>query len=244
MCSYRMLQQCFTFLPGIGMKTIEHLGAQSIVTWNDFLHVGKIKGISTKRKAYYDRQLQQAQRAVEQDNIAYFVDRLPQREMWRLYSRYKDSCCFVDCEVDSKGMLIVVTVSDRFTSATFIRGMHLNSRAITAMINSYRLIVTYNGSAFDMVKLKKFGVRFVVPHLDLKPLCQRLGLSGGLKDVEEQLGIHRPRHLKGSAVDAWKAFWASGDREWLQLLVAYNEADAVNLHQLAEKCITQVASKI
>jgi uncharacterized protein len=101
--------------------------------------------------------------------------------------------------------------------------------------------VTYNGSAFDMVKLKKFGVTFIVPHLDLKPLCSRLGLKGGLKNIEKQLGIFRPDHLQGSAVDAWKAFWASGDKEWLQLLVDYNEADAVNLHQLAEKCIRHVA---
>jgi uncharacterized protein len=235
-----MLQHCFTFLQGIGIKTVENLAVQSVRTWSDFIQAERIRGLSAKRKAYYNRQLRQAQRALANDDIAYFVKCLPQREMWRLYSHYKGVCCFVDCEVDSHGKLIVVTVSDRFTSATFVRGMSLSSQAITAMVNSYRLIVTYNGSAFDMVKLKNFGVQFVIPHLDLKPLCSRLGLKGGLKDIEKQLGIFRPKHLRGSAVDAWKAFWASGDREWLQLLVDYNEADAVNLHQLAEKCMNSV----
>jgi hypothetical protein len=125
-----MLQHCFTFLPGIGPKTAARLES---CTWKGFMATEKIVGISAKRKAYYDRQLQKAQCALEHDEIKYFVDRLPQREMWRLYSRYKDVCCFVDIEVNSSGKIIVVTVSDRFTSATFVRGMSLSAKAITAI---------------------------------------------------------------------------------------------------------------
>ncbi|MBW3022318.1 ribonuclease H-like domain-containing protein, partial [Candidatus Woesearchaeota archaeon] len=37
-------------------------------------------------------------------------------------------------------------------------------------------------------------------------------------------------------VDLWKAYHASGDKEYLQLLVQYNEEDIVNLKPLMEYC--------
>ena len=76
----------------------------------------------------------------------------------------------------------------------------------------------------------------VLPNL----LLWILGLAGGLKEIEPMVGIQRPSHLRGSATDAWKAFWASGDHEYLELLIAYNEQDAVSLYQLMEWCTARL----
>ena len=68
----------------------------------------------------------------------------------------------------------------------------------------------------------------------MKPLCINLNLLGGLKEVEKQLNLRRPSHLKGNAVDLWKAFHASGDREYLDLLLDYNQEDCENLQGIMD----------
>ncbi len=239
-----MLDRCFTFLAGVGTKTEERLAALGVRTWDDFLRTAAIAGVSPKRKLFYNRQLQLAERALAQHDLAFFAQRLLQREMWRLYLSFREHACFLDLEVGTDGSIIVLTLSDRFRSATLVRGMQLEQSAVQQELQRCKLLVTYNGSAFDIPKLEKFlGKRLAIPHFDLKPLCERLGLRGGLKDIERQLGIARPAHLRGSAADAWKAFLASGDKEYLELLVQYNEEDAVNLHQLAEKCLALLQRK-
>jgi uncharacterized protein len=233
-----MIENSFVFLEGIGLETERKLWEQGVSTWGDFLSQDVV-GISSKRKGYYDRKLVEAKKALQRKDVGYFSRILPQREMWRLYGHF--SCCFLDIEVDGAGEIIVVTLFDKFESKTLVRGMHLERGVLLKELSQYGMLVTYNGSAFDIPKIEKFiGKKLAVPHIDLKALCHRLGLKGGLKEVERQLGIIRPQHLQGSAVDAWKAYLASGDREYLELLVEYNEADAVNLHQLVEKCLGRV----
>lgn len=227
-------------MDGIGEKKEAQLKVYGICTWNDFLSAKKVPSISLQRKLHYDRLLTQAQHALVQRDARYF-SLLPQREMWRLYGLFKSDCCFVDIEADTRG-IIVLTLFDRFESKTFVRGVHLERDIVQRELDKHKLIVTYNGSAFDVPRLRKFGVDLLQPHLDLKPLCERLGLVGGLKDIEQQTGIQRPSHLHGSATDAWKAFWASGDREYLELLIAYNEQDAVSLYQLMEWCVKRSTS--
>ena len=229
-----MIEECFQFLDGIGEKKERLLNKQNVRTWEDFLRARTLSGISLQRKSHYDRLLQLARKALLQQDTGYFST-LQQREMWRLYPSFKNNCCFVDIEADRKGV-IVLTIFDRFESTTFVRGVHLEKEIVQKELDKYNLIVTYNGSAFDLLHLKRMGIVITQPHIDLKPLCERLGLAGGLKEIEKTVGIQRPAHLRGSATDAWKAFWASGDREYLELLVAYNEQDAVSLYQLMEWC--------
>ncbi len=236
-----MIDHSFIFLEGIGSKTEEKLWKNGIRTWDDFLRSSSIPGITLRRKAYYDQQLLQAKEALYQQNMGFFFSCLPQREMWRLYQYFRDGCCFFDVEVDGHGKIIVLTLFDRFQSKTLVKGMGLEREVIEKELQKYTLLVTYNGSAFDIPHIKKeFHLELSLPHIDLKPLCQRLGLRGGLKEIERQLGINRPSHLHGHPVDLWKAFWASGDREWLELLVQYNEEDAVNLYHLLEKCLVRM----
>ena len=237
-----MIEHSFIFLEGIGRKTEERLWKMGIKTWNDFLK-STIHSISKKRKFYYNRRLEEAKVALIKDP-SYFASVLPQSEMWRLYPIFKDSCCFLDIEVDSKGAIILITLFNRFESKTLVKGMHLDQKNLSHELEKYDLIITYNGSAFDLPKIKKqFNLALKKPHIDLKPLCQRLGLKGGLKDIEQAFNILRPQHLRGSPVQAWKAFWASGDKEYLDLLVQYNEEDAVNLYQLLEKCLLKLKQK-
>jgi len=65
--------------------------------------------------------------------------------------------------------------------------------------------------------------------------CKRLGLSGGLKPIERQLGIERDRpDISGrDAVRLWHQY-ERGDEAALDTLVSYNREDTVNLRTLAD----------
>lgn len=240
-----LIQRTFCFLDGVGARKEKQLWKQGIKEWSDFLGATEteIRGISKERKVYYDRQLRKAQEALETDDAAYF--RVFGKEQWRLYAFFKDEAGFLDVEVDGKGKIIVVGVSNYYSTVTFVRGINLERKAIEKELKRYKIIVTFNGSAFDVPKLKKeFGIELHAPHIDLKGLCTRLKMNGGLKEVEKMLNLQRPPHLRGSPVDLWKAFHASGDKEWLDLLIAYNSEDIENLKWVIDYCYKEMERRL
>jgi len=124
----------------------------------------------------------------------------------------------------------VVGISNYYNTNTFVKGFNLENNLLEKELSKYKLLITFNGSSFDLPKLKKqLQLEVKMPHIDLKPLCVKLDLKGGLKEVERILNLKRPEHLYGNPVELWKAFHASGDREYLELLVDYNKEDIENL---------------
>ncbi len=231
-----MIRQSFIFLDRISAKKEKELWLQGITDWHVFLKTKKIKGISLSVKSYYDRKIREAQQALREGNSCYFTDKLPAIEQWRLYDYFKEDCGYLDIEVDSSGRIVVVGISTYFTTTFFVQGANLEKYFLEKELQKYNLLVTFNGSAFDLPRLKKqLGISITVPHIDLKPLCVKLGLKGGLKEVEKHLHLRRPRHLYGNPVDLWRAFHASGDREYLELLLEYNREDVENLRAVMEK---------
>ncbi len=101
-------------------------------------------------------------------------------------------------------------------------------------------IYTYNGSRFDFPFIHTsmgmdLEARF--QHHDLMYDCWENNLFGGLKAVEQQLGI--PRHLQGidgvEAVELWWRYKIDHDNNALALLLQYNKEDVVNLKALNER---------
>jgi len=104
-------------------------------------------------------------------------------------------------------------------------------------MKEYDVVVTYAGARFDLPVLKRAFHNLALPpiHLDLLPLCQKLGLKGGLKRVEKLLGLPRSPETEGltgwDAVKLWQQHLA-GDSQALPLLLKYNQFDIVNLEGL------------
>lgn len=129
--------------------------------------------------------------------------------------------------------------------STFVQGVNLEKVYLEKELMCSKLMITFNGAAFDLPRLKKqLKIEFSLPHIDLKPLCARLGLTGGLKEVENVLHLKRPGHLYGNPVELWKAFHASGDREYLDLLLEYNREDCENLRGVMNVVYKRMKEKI
>ncbi len=218
---------------------------QGIHDWQDFFHAKSIRGIAPEKKSYFDRRLHEAQAALLGENSAYFLGKLPAKEMWRLYDTFRDACGFLDIETDGYGRVVIVGLSDYFTTKTFVRGANLEKELLEKELWRYKLLVTFNGAAFDLRKLKRqYSIELNVPHIDLKPLCSRLGWNGGLKEVEKMLNLRRPEHLYLSPVELWEQFLASGDTEVLERLIAYNAEDVENLKGVMGEVYKKMREKL
>ncbi len=238
-----MVRNSFVFLDRVSAKKEKVWRERGIESWNDFLKTEKIIGVSAPQKYYYDRKIQEAQQALCDGNSAYFRGKLAAKEHWRLYNHFKEECGFLDIEIDSYGKMVVVGISNYFSTNFFVRGVNMEKNILEKELKKYKLIVTFNGAAFDLPRLRKqLGIIIAVPHIDLKPLCVKLGMKGGLKEIEKQLNLKRPAHLYGNPVELWKAFHASGDREYLELLLDYNREDVENLRAVMEKVYQRLKS--
>ena len=121
-------------------------------------------------------------------------------------------------------------------TTTLVAGEDLTARRVREQFAEASLLATFNGARFDVPFLEaSFGLDVDTPHLDLMYPAKRIGLSGGLKPIETELGIDRDRpDLSGrDAVRLWREH-ERGDEAALETLVSYNREDTENLRTLAD----------
>ncbi|MFC1994292.1 ribonuclease H-like domain-containing protein [Chloroflexota bacterium] len=104
-------------------------------------------------------------------------------------------------------------------------------------LGNANIIYTYNGSRFDLPFINtSLGTDLTnkYHHHDLMYDCWRCNLKGGLKSVEQQLGIPRQLHGIGGfeAIMLWRRYRIHNDRNALNTLLEYNKEDVVNLKVL------------
>ncbi|MFT4297703.1 MAG: ribonuclease H-like domain-containing protein [Candidatus Woesearchaeota archaeon] len=237
-----MIRNSFIVLKGISSEMERKLWGFGIKDWNDFVNEDKIKGISKKRKLAYDFNLYQMKDALLNHDSKHFSKLLPKKEHWRLYDSFKDSCIFLDIETSSvNGYITCMTLYDGYETMTFVRNHNLDFSIIKKIISRYRMIVTFNGNVFDLPFLRKYCPDVIPDTLfwDLRHSCAKIGFSGGLKNVENKLGIKRDNFIVeklhgGDPLKLWRMYLGSGDKYYLELLVEYNQEDAVNLKVIAD----------
>jgi len=236
-----MIKNSFIFLEGMTKNTEYRLWSNSITNWDKFLQSVKIKGISSKRKREYDHKIIKAKTNLINNDLELFK-KFPSNETWRLYEYLKDECLFLDIEIGSNYKdIILIGLFNGFETKIMIKNYNLDKKLLLDEIKKYKLLITYNGKSFDVPAIEKyFGMKIDVPHIDLKHCCLRLGLKNGLKEIEKILNIKRPNNLYGRPYDCYKAFMASGDKEYLELLIKYNEEDIINLKPIMEYCYKEL----
>jgi uncharacterized protein len=247
-----LLERTFQLIKGVGAYRERELWAQNIFTWNDFLKESDLRIVMSKR---LDLELKEAISSAKTvlastdsnaSKISALCQHVAPKEGYRLYGSFINEAAFFDIEADGDDVPTVVGIMDKEGVASFRRGHSLEQ--VCERLSKSPIWVTFNGSVYDVPALKKhFGEdRFPTPlvHIDLRFLMKHAKLKGGLKSIEEKLGLHRPPHLKGinglAAINLWRIWNHTRDIKALRILMEYNMYDVINLRSILEWTLWQI----
>ncbi|HUI38559.1 MAG TPA: ribonuclease H-like domain-containing protein [Thermoplasmata archaeon] len=242
-----MLRSTFLHLSGIGPATEAALWRQGLRDWKE---LASPTG-SGVREATLNRELAASEAALSERRVEWFAQRLPPAESWRLYPEFQPETAFLDIETTSlspyEGIVTVVTVHGGGATRTFVADDDLEE--LPAYLRRFGVLVTFNGLRFDVPFLRVRFPELRVPpsHIDLRFLLYRVGYSGGLKRIEQTLGLGTRAGVEG--IDGLEAvrLWAEhrrGRDGALERLVRYNRADTINLEPLLDFATRELGRRL
>ncbi len=242
-----MLRATFLHIEGIGPAREASLWRLGVRDWSDLLLAPGLDG----QRARVTEAVRESETALASADAAWFGHRLPRAEHWRLYPAFAKTTAYLDIETTSlspyEGYVTVVTVHAADGTRSFVRGEDLEE--LPAYLRRYQVLVTFNGSLFDVPFLQVHYPGIVPPpaHIDLRFLLYRIGQAGGLKRIEERLGIGSRAGVEGvkglDAVRLWEEY-RRGNRASLERLVNYNRADTINLEPLLRHAVRELTSRL
>jgi len=232
-----MLKNTFIHIPGIGIKTEERLWDSGILDWDDFKEPFEIN-LSHKKLESIERYLQESRKHIVDNSPKYFEYLLPANMHWRMFPEFRSSTVYLDIETTGLKMwgfkITTISLYDGESIFYYVNGQNLED--FEKDIKRYKLIITYNGKSFDIPFIEShFDITLTQAHIDLRYILASLGLSGGLKGCERQLGIDRKdlEDVDGYfAVLLWYDYIRNENLKALETLLAYNIQDTVNLETL------------
>lgn len=234
-----MLSRSFIHIPGIGPKTERSLWQQGLTDWQQALACDwPVSGFSVGRWAEVCNHLRDSMSRLQTGEHRFFANALSAAEHWRAWPDFRRRTAFVDIETTGMGpwaQITVIGVYDGNRTSSYVAGDNLEQFAYD--IDRYAMLVTFNGTCFDLPHLRRAFPQVSWDHLhcDLRYALKRLGYSGGLKTIERRLGLARADAIEGlsgeDAVRLWYEYLA-GREESLARLVQYNAADVENLQPL------------
>lgn len=230
-----VITSTFCHLRGIGPDREQALWKSGVATWDDFekkyrpqrsLFAGDVGGNAILRE------LELSRKALDEGQLEYFAEKLPKREHYRLAYAFPQDTVFLDIETTGLSRyydyITLVGLSQGTSHYVHLRGC--DPRPLIDAINSAKIVVTFNGSLFDLPFLiQEFGaLRIPKVHVDLRFLVRRIGLKGGQKEIEERLSLKRPAEVADIRGDSAPVLWhrfRRGDEDALRKLILYNHSD-------------------
>jgi uncharacterized protein YprB with RNaseH-like and TPR domain len=242
---FAMLENSFVHLPSIGAQTEERLWSLGCRTWDE-LEEQLPELFGRQRVQKLIMAIEESRAAHDSGELGYFRERLKGSEMWRLVpallkAGHADKIAYLDIETTGLGF---PPASESTSIAIYFGGeLHVEhktpkKRALLEKINTEaKLLVTFNGIAFDMPFLRREfdELEFNQPHLDLRYWFAKLGRRGGLKKIQQSFPEVPQRgsmDIDGfDAVRLWRMHdW--GIENALETLMTYNAEDTIVLEQL------------
>lgn len=245
-----MLESTFVHIPGLGTETEKSLWADGCRTWRDLTDGIDRYSVGQAEKVVVKRTLDKSYKSLEKRDGSFFKRGLGLKDAWRAYPEFRDSCLYLDIETDGGTSGASITTIGMFDGVEFrclIKGQNLQE--FPEIASGYGMIVSFYGANFDLPMLEKRfpGHRFNQIHLDLCPTLRQIGIAGGLKRIEKQLGISRGEDTDGmgglDAIRLWRRYTTLGDDQALETLIAYNREDVVNLEYLAGYAYTHLKKR-
>lgn len=248
-----MLTSSFIFAKGMNEDLERSLWGKGLISWELLRkHVGEAAEVVGQSRAQkLVEAVGEAEQALAKGDHAWFKANWPDRELWRLWKGMADLAKIALVDIETTGLtpgydqITVIGLADGTQARVFVAGRPQPGDELLdkfrEAIRGYHLVVTFNGQNFDIPFIEKHfreaNFRFEQPHLDLLWPARSLGLGGGLKDMEKQIGIERAADIKEmrgtEAITLWGA-WKAGDAAAYKRLTTYCKADCVNLKDFAE----------
>jgi uncharacterized protein YprB with RNaseH-like and TPR domain len=241
-----MLKNTFIHLPHIGRVTEQRLWQNDIITWQDLL---KETNDYAKRFSHIKHLINLSKQKLKKRDVRFFTDRLVSDQQWRIFPDFHSETVYIDIETTGLGSIgdhiTTISLYDGKNIFYYVYGKNLNQ--FKNDIKKYSVLVTYNGKTFDVPFIEReFGIKLHHSHIDLRYVLRSLGIKGGLKSCEHQLGMTRG-DLEGMdgyfAVLLWKDY-LDGNRKALDTLLAYNIEDTINLEKLMIYALEKKLEKI
>ncbi len=245
-----MLRRTFLHLPGIGEHGERKLWASGASDWPSFLEAHGNGRLRTRRHAELAPQVEESIRRYDAGDWTYFDQRLPSNQKWRAFGDFPGRALYVD--IETTGMMggdsiTVIGLYDGRDCRCFVQGRDLEQAL--DMMEAYPLVVTFNGASFDMPLIRERfrHNRLNHVHIDLRFPLKALGYSGGLKRIEQAMGISRSGRTSG--LDGWDAvrLWGEyqrGRAQSLDILLEYNQEDIRNLEPLMRFVYEQMSARL
>jgi uncharacterized protein YprB with RNaseH-like and TPR domain len=251
-----MLTATFQHIPGVGEKKERELWAKGCYTWDDLL--SSDYGLSERKYGKIKQGLIESKERLCALDHHFFRSNLGGKLTWRAYSSFREHACFLDIETTGLSAyssdVTTVCLHGKKGTKSYISGDNMDE--LQEDLQEYKYIVTFNGARFDLPFLtQSLEIQFSHIHLDLMYPLKRLGHSGGLKNIEKNLGMSRDTEgVTGyDAVRLWHAYKndrtveVAGRRvkgtDALDLLVEYNREDTVNLEALADYTVNELTKR-
>ncbi len=149
---------------------------------------------------------------------------------------------YLDIETSFLGDITVVGIFVAPDNFVQLVGGNIEENTIMTALDNADVIVTFNGSRFDLPVIKRktgLDLRKNFKSHDLMYDCWKNNLHGGLKAVEMKLGISRETEgVSGrDALFLWDRYVKRGDNAALDLLLKYNKEDVMNLLVLEDRLL-------
>jgi uncharacterized protein YprB with RNaseH-like and TPR domain len=240
------IEQSYIPVRGVGETTERSLWEQGATHWSRF--DPGLLGEKTGRRV--EDFIARAEPRLETRDVDFFAREFPDDAQWRLYENFREDMLFLDIETTGldhhRDVVTTVSLHRDGETTTLVRGRDLTADRLQSHLEDAGLLGTFNGAQFDVPFLEaELGLDIELPHLDLRFLGQRLGLTGGLKQIEQTIGIEREKpDISGrDAIRLWREY-ERGDRAALETLIEYNRADTVNLETLLDVVVERLDESV
>lgn len=246
-----MINQTFLHCFGIGPKTEEKLQSLGFNTWEDCLKNPEMLPFSPNKKDRFLNCISQSINDLNDGNLNHIISQLPQKEHWRILESFYQDATYFDIETTGlssyDNYTTVISAYRNGELKTFVYGENLDD--FLDLVDNSTLLVTFNGNCFDIPFLENsFNIPQInCPYIDLRWICYHQGYSGGLKSIERQLGVPRPKGI--AEIDGFEAVrlfhkWQKGDLNSRKKLIKYCQVDSLTVFLISELILQDMGFEI